>query len=379
MTAVLLTLGRLPKALDLARGFSRAGCRVLVADPFGRTLTGASRHVAREFAVPPPSAGKAAYLAALARIVADERVDLIVPVSEETMHVAHVRDQIDPGVRLFTMPPDRVIALHDKAGFVRAAQATGLGVPETHLLGTPAGRDLAQRGDVVVKPVFSCSGRGMRVVRQGCALPEADRARPAVVQRFIAGNEFSSCTIAHAGRVAATMVYRGTVLSGSVAVAFERVERPAIERWIAAFVQASGWSGFIAFDFIVNGAGEVWGIECNPRATSGVHFWQADDIARAVLDPAGHAPVRVRPQRHLQQVYACLTETQLALFRRRGFGHHLARLLSSRDVTWDVSDPRPFLSMIATSWPIMRMAMAERVPFGEVATRDVDWFADDAP
>jgi hypothetical protein len=126
---VLLTLGRLPKALDLARGFSRAGSRVIVADPFGWTLTGASRHVDREFAVPPPSKGSAEYLAALAEIVAREHVDLVVPVSEETMHVAFLPDLLGGRARVFTMPPDRVLSLHNKAGFVRAATAMGLSVP----------------------------------------------------------------------------------------------------------------------------------------------------------------------------------------------------------------------------------------------------------
>ncbi len=379
MTTVLLTLGRLPKALDLARGFSRAGCRVLVADPFGRTLTGASRHVAREFAVPPPSAGKAAYHAAIAKIVADECVELVVPVSEETMHVAHARELFGPGVRVFTMPPEQVVALHDKAGFIEAARAIGLTVPETYALGTPEASALAQGSDVVVKPVFSCSGRGVRILVKGVALPEADPAAPAVAQRFIAGHEFSSCTIARDGRAVATMVYRGRVMAGSVAISFERVESPAISAWIEAFVTASGWSGFIAFDFIVDATGTVWGIECNPRATSGLHFWEAEDIARAVLDPLGKAMVRVRPQRHLQQFYACLTEAQLAMFRRKGFKDQLARLFTTRDVSWDSSDPWPFLSMMFTSWPILRMAMAERVPFGEVATRDVGWYEDGAP
>ncbi len=379
MTTVLLTLGRLPKALDLARGFSRAGCRVLVADPFGWTLTGASRHVAREFAVPAPRAGKAAYGAAIAQIVADERVDLVVPVSEETMHVAHAQSRFAPHVRVFTMQPDQVIALHDKAGFVRAARAEGLGVPETGMLGTDTALELAQSGDVIVKPVFSCSGRGVRIVRTGSPLPAPDPAIPAIVQRFVEGRENSSCTIAHDGRVVATMIYRGTVMAGSVAISFERVEIPAIDRWIEAFVGATRWSGFIAFDFIVDASGTVWAIECNPRATSGLHFWEAEDIARAVLDPAATAPVRVRPQRHLQQFYACLTEAQLAMFRRRGFRDQLKRLIATRDVSWDMSDPWPFLSMIATSWPIMRKAMAERVPFGEVATLDMGWFADEAP
>ena len=98
-----------------------------------------------------------------------------------------------------------------------------------------------------------------------------------------------------------------------------------------------------------------------------------------MLEPEAGGAVRVRPQRQLQQFYACLTETQLAMFRRRNFMDHLVRLVSTRDVSWDASDPWPFLSMILTSWPILRMAIAERVTFGEVATRDVDWYADRTP
>ncbi|WP_353229962.1 ATP-grasp domain-containing protein [Novosphingobium sp.] len=374
MTTVLLTLGRLPLALDLARGFSRAGCRVLVADPFGRTLAGASHHVARSWAVPPPATNSAGFLAAIAGIVAREAVDIVVPVSEETMHVAFLRDLIDARVRVLAMPPDQVIALHDKAGFVRAGLAHGLSVPASHPLGTPQAHALAAAGAVVVKPVFSCAGRGVRIMPAGCTLPDCDTAAPAIVQRFIAGHEFSSCSLAHEGRVLATMVYRGTAMSGSVAIAFERVEHPGIADWIARFVAAHGWSGFIAFDFIVDAAGLVWGIECNPRVTSGLHFWEPGDVARAVLNPTGHAPVRVRRQRQLQQFYACLTETQLAMLRGRGWRDRLARLLTTRDVTWDWRDPWPFLSMIVTAWPIIRMAMAQRVPFGEVATRDVGWY-----
>jgi len=143
----------------------------------------------------------------------------------------------------------------------------------------------------------------MHIVRSGSDLPPADPATPVIVQRFVEGQEYSSCTIARDGRVVATMVYRGTVMAGSVAISFERVEHPAISGWIDTFVNASGWTGFIAFDFIVDAAGTVRAIECNPRATGGLTFWEAEDIARAVLNPADTAPVRVRPQRQLQQFY----------------------------------------------------------------------------
>ena len=89
---LLLTLGRLPKALDVARGFADLGWRVVVAEPFKRHLAGASRAVAQSHRVTAPAEDKQAYLADLRHIIADEKIDLVVPVSEETMHVAFLRD-----------------------------------------------------------------------------------------------------------------------------------------------------------------------------------------------------------------------------------------------------------------------------------------------
>ena len=375
---VLLTLGRLPKALDLCRSFARIGWRVVVAEPYARHLCGASRAVARSVVVPAPTDGKVAYLEALARVARDEAAELIIPVSEETMHVAHLRHML-PGQRVLTMDPDLVLALHHKGGFAAVAREIGVQVPETHALGTAEGAALAAAGRVVVKPVHSCSGRGVRILSPEDTLPPADPAAPAVVQRFIPGEEFSNCTLAHAGRVLGTAVYRGAQFAGSVAVAFERVVHPGIEDWITRCVAALGWSGFISFDFRVDPEGQVFGIECNPRTTSGLHFFEPADLAPAILDPETAPPLRFRPETRLQQFWSCLTETQLALFRRdRAFGRHLRNLFTTRDVTWSVRDPLPLLTMPVTAWPILRMAAARRVPFGEVATLDVGWFEGEA-
>jgi predicted ATP-grasp superfamily ATP-dependent carboligase len=370
--SVLLTLGRLPKALDVARGFADLGWRVVVAEPFKRHLAGASRAVAQSHRVTAPVEDKQAYLADLRRIIADEKIDLVVPVSEETMHVAFLRDGLPITTRLFTMPPENLLRLHNKHGFAQQAVAWGLAVPETLALGDPAAEALVQSGPVVVKPVHSCSGRGVRLLPAGTALPAPDPAIPSIVQRCVMGAEYSSCSIAHDGRVASTVIYRAAQKSGSVAVAFERVEHPAIADWIMRFIAAANWTGFIAFDIMLDKAGQPWGIECNPRTTSGLHFWQREDIARAVVEP-GFIP-RYRPEARLQQFYSALTETQMSLFRRGPFRENLRQLFTTRDVSWDRRDPMPFLTMTATSWPIIRMAMARGVPFGEVATLDVGWY-----
>ena len=374
MTTILLTLGRLPKALDLARGFARIGCRVIVAEPFSRHLAGASNCVARSYVVPAPNDDQEGYLASLLKIVQDEAVDWIIPVSEETIHVAHLRDRLPAKVRLFTMPPDRVLALYDKHRFIDIGHEYGVAVPETHRLGSAEAADMAAARDVIVKPIFSCSGRGLAFLRRGEALPASDADDPAIVQSFIPGSIFSSCSIARDGSVIATAIYRGTLMSGTVAVAFARVDdQPAITDWIERFVAASGWTGFISFDFIRDTSGTVFAIECNPRTTSGVHFWEPEDVARAVLDTTGRTRVRNRPEATFQQFYSCLTETQMALFRGDRFLERVKQLFTTRDVTWDRRDPWPFIGMIVNSWQIIALSIRRRRTFGEVATIDISW------
>ena len=72
---VLLTLGRLPKALELARALKSAGCRVVVAEPFGWHVCRPSTAVDRSIRVAAPNTNTQQYLDDLIRVIAEERVD----------------------------------------------------------------------------------------------------------------------------------------------------------------------------------------------------------------------------------------------------------------------------------------------------------------
>jgi hypothetical protein len=361
MPTVVLTLGRLPKALDIARSFAALGWRVVVAEPMRRHLAGASRAVARSVALPSPATDPRAYREALAAVAAEERAELVVPVSEEVLHVAHLRAPV------FAPAGERVVELHDKHRFANLARGLGLDAPETHRLGTREAAELAAREDVIAKPAHSSGGRGLRIVRRGGALPILDA--PHAVQRFVRGDVLSTCTVARAGAALGTAVYRGLVFDGSVAVCFERVEEPAVADWVARFVAATAYEGFVSFDFIKDESGRPWAIECNPRTTSGLHFFETADIAPAILE--GRAP-RFRRERVLQQFWSVLTAATARTFRR-GYYPLLGRALSTRDVTWAARDPLPLLTMPWTAWPILSAARREKLSFGEVATRDLDW------
>lgn len=375
---ILLTLGRLPKALDLARALRAAGCRVLVAEPFSRHLTGASRAVAASFTVPAPVEDLEGYLAALQQIIERESVDDVVPISEEILYVSLLRDRLPSSVRLHAMPIDVLQGLHDKYEFIGCCREAGVAAPETALVGSDEAQHLLSTGPCVMKPTISCSGRGVRILAQGTVTPQAEE--PSLLQRYVPGRVLSSFSLARQGRVLGTVLYQGAVMQGTVAVAFERIDlSPPIIEWIAKIVAHTHFDGFISFDFIESEPGCVFGIECNPRATSGLHFVEPSELASFVLDDScsanstGTVNIGYRPERLLQQFYPCLTETQKSLLTKGPFQKNIAALWAARDVSWRLDDPWPALSMPWTSWPIIAQAIRHRCSFGEVAMLDLMW------
>jgi predicted ATP-grasp superfamily ATP-dependent carboligase len=374
-TTALLTLGRLPKALDVARALKSAGLRVLVAEPFAWHLCRASRAVDKSVRVTAPNTDPGRYLDDLARVVEAEGVDLVMPISEEGMHAALLAGRLPARVRLHSPALAVLEELHDKFRFNRLADALGLDVPATELTDAPEAAVLTEAGAYVVKPRLSCSGIGVTFHDRGAVPPL--RTATHLLQARVEGGHRASFTIAHEGRVIGTVVYRGTMLSGTVAVCFERLEgERAVEDWVDRFVAATGYSGFVSFDFILDADGRALAIECNPRVTSGVHFVEPASLSAAILRPAEVERLSLRPARRLQQFWPCLTETQGSLFRWPEFKRNLGHLTGTPDVTWTRDDPWPLLTMPLTSYPILARTIFRGESFGAASMHDIAMFSD---
>ena len=376
MPTAVVSLGRLPKALDICRALDGAGWRVVVAEPSRRHLAGTSRAVARSVQVPAPNEDADAYLDAMMGVLREEDASLLVPVSEEVVHLSRIADRLPPRVRWFGVGHDATLRMHDKAAFVADAAKLGLAVPQTHGLGSREAQLMADSGAVVVKPAFTCSGQGLVRVPAGGRLPDPGAA-PRLVQRALPGRHTSSFSIVHEGRVIGTVVYTPVVTSGTVAAAFERIEGAAEAGFAQRHVEAHGLSGFVSFDFIADEAGVPRAIECNPRATSGIHFVEPASLARAILEPEACRRLTLRRARRMHQFWPVLTEVQHAMFRPgRGYFAKMGTLLRSTEVNWSWRDPLPVLAQPWAAWGILGVAAREGISFGEAATRDIAWFGE---
>src|SRR5258708_3602315 len=138
MPTVLLTGGRAPVTLELARLFQRAGHRVLMAESLPWHLSRPSRAVSANFQVPPPRQDPRGFTRALASIVRRERVDLVLPTCEEIYAVARGRAELEAAggrrekpLVVLAEPLETLRGLHNKWLFAEKARRHGLCVPAT--------------------------------------------------------------------------------------------------------------------------------------------------------------------------------------------------------------------------------------------------------
>ncbi|HEY9844056.1 MAG TPA: ATP-grasp domain-containing protein, partial [Candidatus Obscuribacterales bacterium] len=280
---VLFTGGRSPATLALLRLFAQAGHHCQVAESLQPNLAGASRYCHRNHSIAPPRQQTARFVEDLERIIAAERIELLIPTCEETFYVSRYRRPLEAaGCQVFAAGIDVLTNLHSKYQFNQLLQALKLPAPATELIQDPARLDalLPEWGETVLKPEFSRFASAVLLK----APPELIKAKvqPSpqqswVLQEFLSGPQYCSYSVARNGRLRAHSVYPTRYAMGQGAtIYFESVEIPEIEAIVTKLVHGLDYSGQISFDFI-HSQGQYYPIECNPRTTTGTFLFASED------------------------------------------------------------------------------------------------------
>ncbi|MEM9192040.1 MAG: ATP-grasp domain-containing protein [Myxococcota bacterium] len=354
MKRVLILGARAPVALDLARRFFAAGHRVFVADSLRFPGARPSRAVSKFFLLPRPRTAPSTFAARLYALCRDHRIDVLIPTCEEVFYVARFLDDFPPGV-VFADRFEKLAGLHNKQSFydqVRsfASAETGM-VPETRSLGaslTPA--DLEPSENWVFKPTYSRFASETLVSPNEQALASIDyRKRPWIAQRRVFGTEYSTYGVAYRGRLLAHAAYRSEyrVDRGS-GVLFRNVSqrKTTIQRFVERFVTETNYTGQLGFDCIESPGGQLYVLECNPRATSGLHLFPVDGrLAHAFLAPETieRPLVADGPDHMLAFAMAFIDEVQRR--KLRAWPHIARDMWRTKDVIFSWRDPGPTLGL----------------------------------
>jgi hypothetical protein len=326
--------------------------------------------------VPPPRQRPEAFLDAVERLVRDERAVVVVPTCEETFVLSRGLAQ---GLPVFTSSPETLERLHDKGRFAQAAEEAGVPVPETHRVESARALAPFLTDQWVLKPAFSRFGTEALVPphRAGPGAPGARLAalrpspeRPTVAQRFVAGRQVCTYSVARAGRIVAHAAYATPYVAGHAGVWFRAEAHAAAFDAARRLVAAMQFTGQIALDLIETPDGRIQAIECNPRATSGLHLFRGDpafarvflglDVPDTPLVPSGGDAMLAGPM--LAAGVACGFDARW----REAF-------VIARDVAWDAADPWPAAGQALTVGTFLARALRHRISPLAATTHDIEW------
>ena len=375
MANILLTGGRAPVTLDLARAFHRAGHSVFMAESLRGHLSQPSNAIKQNFVVPAPRQETVAFLSSLKRIIEENQIELLIPTCEEVFHIAKGLKTLP--CRVFAEPLDRLDIFHNKWNFANSARECGLPAPDTVLIEDE--RTLldafARWKGLVLKPVYSRFASRTLILpalREALSMLTFDRTW--IAQQFVAGRQFCSYSVSQHGRIVAHVVYPAIFTAGQGAtISFQAVEHEKIFHWVHTFASHFNVTGQMAFDFIESPDGEAYVLECNPRATSGVHLLASNPrFVESFFDPRIEC---VRPTSNSPRMLgtAMLVYGLPDALKKRNLGAWLRTFSQSRDVIWDLRDPLPFFLQWRSILAYLALGMKHNISALEASTFDIEW------
>ena len=354
---VLISGGKMTKALQIARLFRRSGHRVILCETAKYWLTGHRFSIAVDKFVTTADPTSPDYAASLLRLAEQEGVDLYVPVCSPiaSQYDSEAISKLSPVCKVIHPSPEKITTLDDKFQFARSAQSLGLRAPKSFLITDPQQvldfdfsdekreyvlksipYDSVRRLDLSKLPLAS-EGQTEDFVR---SLP-ISKAKPWVMQEFIPGKEF--CT--HSTILDGELRVHCCCESSAFQVNYEHIEDAEIESWVRRYATGMNLTGQVSFDFIrAHDDGGLYAIECNPRTHSAITtFYDFDEVADAYLAETSSKTLTPKSDsRPTYWLYHELWRMVTSLTNPGRFWQRIQVILRGKEAIFDWHDPLPF-------------------------------------
>lgn len=375
---VLITFGRSFLALNLARLMAAAGHRVTVVDSIPVTLSRLSNASDRFYKVPAPKFEPVEYCRAVAKICAEDGVDIVIPLHEETAILAMLADIFPPTTELFTSDFGTIDSLHNKFEFQQLLTKNGIeALPYAKFENAADVAAASFTSPFALKRVYSRGSQKVHKVFPGEDLSwlEFEAGNPWFAQGWAEGDNYCTYSVCRDGKVYAHATYPvGYAIDGSSCLRFQSVEHQPILDWITDLVARLNYTGQIGFDFVDSPEHGLVCIEANPRSTSGIMMFDADaGVDRAFF---GANESLITPHSDVDRMIG--VGMMLYGWRRKSLdGKSIRQFVKdfrhSDDVIADREDLVPTVLLPVAYAGILRSCVKYRVSLAEGFMHDHEW------
>ncbi|MBC6471690.1 MAG: ATP-grasp domain-containing protein [Hormoscilla sp. GM102CHS1] len=376
---ILITGGKMTKALQLARCFYAAGHTVFLVETHKYWLSGHrfSRVVKGFFTVPAPEKDANGYCQGLLDIVKQEKIDVFIPVSSPvaSYYDSIAKSLLSPHCEALTFDAEITEMLDNKFTFCQKARELGLTAPKAFLITDPEqvlNFDFTADGSqYIIKSISYNSLYRLDMTKLPMSSKEQmasfvkglpiSESQPWIMQEFISGQEYCTHSTVRNGIVRLHCCSQ----SSPFQVNYEQVDNQEIFQWVQQFVKALNLTGQISLDVIQTKDGKVYPVECNPRTHTAITmFYNHPGVADAyILDSKDDCAARtlrdreppIQPLPESKPTYWTYHELW-RLTGIRSWGQlkgWFNKIIKGTDGIFQVNDPLPFLMVHHWQIPLL--------------------------
>ncbi|MGL5874302.1 MAG: ATP-grasp domain-containing protein [Xenococcaceae cyanobacterium] len=373
---ILLTGGKMTKALQLARSFHAAGHEVFLVESHKYWLSGHrfSRAVSGFYTIAAPEKDPEAYCQGLLDLVKQKNIDVFIPVSSPvaSYYDSLAKSRLSPYCEVVHFDAEVTEMLDNKFAFCEKARSLGLSAPKVFCITNPQqilDFDFKDDGSrYLLKSIPYDSVRRLDLTKlpfEGMeeyvkTLPISE-AKPWVMQEFIKGQEYCTHSTVRNGIIKLHCCSK----SSPFQVNYEHVDNPQIYKWVKHFVKELNLTGQVSFDFIQTEDGNVYPIECNPRIHSAITmFYNHPGVADAYLNDAENEDeVAMQPLLESKPTYWLYHElwrltSVRSLSQLQAWFEKISR---GTDAIFCFDDPLPFLTVHHWQIPLLLLDNLRRL------------------
>lgn len=293
MKRVLVLDASQRSALAVTRSLGKHGVPVFTAEETAGALAGCSRYSQQFFSYPSPRLHPQHFIDVLARLVKEQRIDILLPMTELTSTLLLTNQDAFSGTVLPFPDLKQVDSLANKCELMRTAESLGIPVPMTFYVDNPAQRPEFPGTfpfPAVLKPGKSWLQLQDQWRRAAVQFPpttqdaytiiESDpafRVHPYMLQEQVAGQGQGVFALYDRGKPLAFFAHRRLrekPPSGGVSVLSESIAvDPVLEQYARDLLDKANWHGIAMVEFKVDTDGTAYLMEINTR------FWGSLQLA----------------------------------------------------------------------------------------------------
>jgi predicted ATP-grasp superfamily ATP-dependent carboligase len=274
---VLLSEGSSLSAREVISDLAPLGYSLHVCDPDPFCLARFSRYVRKVHRCPRFSRDPEAYLDTVSQVVRQERIDVLLPVHEQSYLFARVRSRLEPLVGLAVPGFPAIDTVLNKASFIRLLDELAIPHPPTRMVRTSAEILEADRFPYFVKTAYGASSQGVWLVGDAAKRDDVasllqsqgllDGSADVLVQDPAGGQMEMTVAVFDRGELIGAHSCRrlkaGVSGSSSAKIA---VDRPAVRAHLRMIGSRLVWHGALALDYFYDDStGAPAYIDANPR------------------------------------------------------------------------------------------------------------------